>query len=376
VSGPESEHLRAIIRDDSRILVSAAAGAAGGFDLANGALGAALLLDELQRSGLTSGLPSAQRFLILARQRMRSGHLPVGLWHGLAGYHWVRCHVTGKAARVRHESSLLSWVNAAAGIDLISGLAGVGVLGLKLEDAGDGLVDAVVRRLSALARFDGDGVSWPTPAGAGPPRYDLGVAHGQAGVVAFLAAASTRRREAGDLLVPAANWLVARAQPLPSRWAFAHVRGGTTSRLAWCYGDPGAAVAIALAGHAVGSGALCQVARDVARRAARRTGDPTVVDAGLCHGSAGLAHLFARLWQYTGEETCAEASRFWLLRTLENRSRYRTTLPFPSGWERAGRWEFRDDAGLVTGGAGACLALLSATEEREPRWDGLILLSV
>jgi hypothetical protein len=201
------------------------------------------------------------------------------------------------------------------------------------------------------------------------------MADGQAGVVAFLAGAADRHDAARALLAPATEWLIAQAHPEPSPWAFANVVGRDSSRLAWCYGDPGVAVALSRAAATLSREDLAEVARGVAVRAARRLGDRTVEDAGLCHGSAGLAHVFARLWQYTGETSCADAARFWLLRTLHQRSRDGHHLPYPSAWPSGGTVRHRDDAGLVTGGIGACLAVLSATEVRDPSWDRALLLS-
>jgi hypothetical protein len=37
----------------------------------------------------------------------------------------------------------------------------------------------------------------------------------------------------------------------------------------------------------------------------------------LCHGSAGLAHPFNRMYQMTADQTLADAARFWVERTLE-----------------------------------------------------------
>ncbi|SRR6266536_3468501 len=56
----------------------------------------------------------------------------------------------------------------------------------------------------------------------------------------------------------------------------------------------------------------------IARRAdAREPEIAGVKDAGLCHGAAGLGHIFNRLFQATGEEVFREAARYWFERTLE-----------------------------------------------------------
>ena len=42
-------------------------------------------------------------------------------------------------------------------------------------------------------------------------------------------------------------------------------------------------------------------------------------DAGLCHGAAGLAHLYNRMFQASRDERFAAAARCWFQRTLELR---------------------------------------------------------
>jgi len=90
------------------------------------------------------------------------------------------------------------------------------------------------------------------------------------------------------------------------------------ARSAWCYGDPGVAAALLLAARDAGEPAWAQAATGLALRAAARPpGQAGVTDPGLCHGSAGLAHLFNRMYQLTAEPALAEAARFWAERTLE-----------------------------------------------------------
>jgi hypothetical protein len=79
------------------------------------------------------------------------------------------------------------------------------------------------------------------------------------------------------------------------------------------------------------------------------------VDAGLCHGSAGLAHLFGLMYQMTAEAALADAARFWVERTLEQ--------PGCNG------------PGLLEGTAGVALAMESACTTAEPVWDQMLLVS-
>jgi hypothetical protein len=76
----------------------------------------------------------------------------------------------------------------------------------------------------------------------------------------------------------------------------------------------------------------------------------------LCHGSAGLALIFARGAALTGDSSLADAARFWVDDTLQ-------------------RVAGCDDSSLLNGLAGAGLALLALSGDHEPAWDRALLLS-
>jgi hypothetical protein len=101
-----------------------------------------------------------------------------------------------------------------------------------------------------------------------------------------------------------------------------------------------------------------------------------VRDAGLCHGSAGVAHIFHRLLHATGEDLFENASRRWYRLTLNRRRPARPVAGFPA-WstDDAGRIAWRPDPGVLEGAAGVALTLLSATTPLEPAWDRALLLS-
>jgi lantibiotic modifying enzyme len=103
----------------------------------------------------------------------------------------------------------------------------------------------------------------------------------------------------------------------------------------------------------------------------------SVRDQGICHGSSGLAHLFNRLWQTTGEEAFAGAARLWIERTLDGRSPgegiagfriWRVNTPGSGGY-----WDA--EPGFLEGVTGVGLTLLGAVSEVEPEWDRILLLS-
>jgi lantibiotic modifying enzyme len=203
-----------------------------------------------------------------------------------------------------------------------------------------------------------------TAPALGTPPPTLGTAHPARALLAAAVAGLLHRRlpAGGESVFPTA-WGPA-AEPAPARTA-------------WCYGDPGIAAALWLAARAAGEPAweaeALHLARTAARRAPERSG---VRDACLCHGAAGLGHLFNRLGQATGDPELLAAARAWLARALDLREPGRGVAGFVTwGPDAAERMDWRDDPSLLTGAAGVGLALLAAATAVEPAWDRFLLLS-
>jgi hypothetical protein len=297
-----------------------------------------------------------------------------------------------------------------ADYDLIRGLAGIGVYALeRLPRPGAvACLTKIVDRLSETAEHGPQGTTWHTAPELLPdwqqelyPKgyYNLGVAHGVPAVIALLSAAAAATAGLGAAGDPAAAELARRARSLAdaaSRWLLARrlppgqaswFAGTFTpeippqqSRLAWCYGDPGIAAALLVAARAAGDAELERQAVELAVAAAARPIESSGVrDAGLCHGSAGLAHLFNRIYQETGEPHLAAASRRWFEHALD--------FQLPPGQGLAGYRAFwvdpgdfaaeswRDEAGLLEGVTGIGLALLGGLGDFEPAWDRVMMLS-
>jgi lantibiotic biosynthesis protein len=337
-------------------------------------------------------------------EAVSSAPLRPGLYSGLVGVGWTIEHLRGRLFDAEEEDeedgnreideTLLAALRRpwTGDYDLIRGLVGMGVYAcerLPRPDARQSLLLLLVQLNDSAVRT-GAGVTWHTRAEWLPPDqrerfpqgyYNLGMAHGVAGVVALLgtiAAVGLLDSDARPLLDGAVSWLLAQERPPDSVSRFPNfvVEGIETgpSRLAWCYGDLGIAVALVSAARGVGNAAWEQEAVRIALDAAGRNPDYTMVnDPGLCHGAAGVGHLFHRLYRATGEERLAEAARFWLRRTLELRqpgegiAGFLAWDPEPGG---GGHWEA--ERGFLTGAAGVGLALLAALAPLDPAWDRLL----
>jgi hypothetical protein len=353
----------------------------------------------------------ATRSLERALGAVASRTMGPSLWSGIAGVAWATELLRGDP-RVPPEDDVLAPIDEALEghlassspwdepYDLMDGLVGLGVYALERVPRASGvrLVELVVRRLAETARSRSPGVAWrsdpawvPPPFRGTPhPAWNLGVAHGVPGVVALLARVvaaevpAATRRKARALLDGAAAWLLAQELPRDAEGAFARAAGRGVprepARLAWCYGDAGVAAALLVAARAAGEPAWTRAARRIGRRAAARsvTGSG-VVDAGLCHGAAGVAHAFHRIALATRDAGLAAASRAWFARALAMRrgrggfagfSAYLSDAAGAPGWSA--------DPGFLTGAGGVALALLAATAPATAiavPWDRALLLA-
>jgi lantibiotic modifying enzyme len=344
--------------------------------LASGDAGTSVLFAELAACGYDDFAEHASRVLNRAIEAVPETPMPWGFYTGFSGVGWAAEHVLRRLSIAEEydaneavDGALLDVVQSSpwsGPFDLVDGLVGIGVYALERLPRGssEACLLGVLDRLNELAIRVPEGIAWCDP-GSGPDApLDVGIAHGAAGVVAFLAYASrvaSARERALFLLESAVRWLLAQ-RLLPgdgagdSRFPYkASAAERTPARTAWCYGDPGIAAALLAAARAVDQPGWQREAMDVARAAADRPLDRTgVTDAGLCHGAAGLGHVFNRLYQATGDAALGQAARMWLARALQ---------------------EPVSDASLLTGSTGVALALASATSNVAPEWDGMLLLS-
>ncbi|MDB4967248.1 MAG: Lanthionine biosynthesis cyclase LanC [Myxococcales bacterium] len=297
---------------------------------------------------------------------------------GLSGIAWVAAHL-GRERLVEApdlaavDETLLGLVqsNWPAHYDLLGGLGGIALYACESpHPLASSLLEAIVRRLDAAAEHSSRGATWRTePARLRLSRFrevadgilDLGVAHGAAGLLTALATAALRGTDgARRLLDEVTRWLIDQRLPPGSAALFPwHADGVEPARAGWCYGDPGIAAALAAAGDAVGDASWLAVACDAVRATASATSSGlSVRAAGLCHGVAGLAHLFGRLYRTTGNAEAASMARLWLERAVA--AQIGPEIP----------------SDLFNGAVGVALALLGAIDERDPSWDRVLAVSV
>jgi len=284
----------------------------------------------------------------------------------------------------------------AARLDVISGLSGVGryLLLRRADPRCREALEAVLRSL-VLLTGEVDGVPrWHTPPEDLPDlrtqaaypggNLNCGLAHGIPGPLALLSLAATQ-----GVVVPgemgairrSADWLHERQMvdewgvnwPTAVPLGLAAAPADTpASRAAWCYGSPGVARALWLAGAAADERAYQDLAVSAMKAVYRRPVPARHIDSPtFCHGVAGLLQVTLRFVSDTGLPLFREAaaSLHGQLRAAyepDSRLGYRNLEP------TGGRI---DQPGLLDGAAGVALVLLAASSPVEPSWDALFLLS-
>jgi hypothetical protein len=330
----------------------------------------------------------------------------LGLFGGLSGIGWAIEHVTGMLAEGTGTDGgdpledvdrlLLRRLNVSHWMepyDLVAGLVGIGVYFLERlprPSAAEGL-EMILGHLEARSEVSWGGITWLTPPAHLPKEmrvscpagnYNLGVAHGVPGVIGFLgdvAAAGIEAARATRLLEGAVRWLLAQQRPpdARSRYGTVFVPGSelTDSRPTWCYGDPGIAATLYRSGALLERADWTRQALALLDHSLQRTiEDSRIVDAALCHGAFGTAHIYNRIGQAEGCPRYRDAATYWYGEGLKLRQPGFWFGGF-FAWRRDASPQTVEDPSLLSGASGAALALIAAAYPVEPRWDRLLLLS-
>jgi lantibiotic modifying enzyme len=282
-----------------------------------------------------------------------AGDTHLGLWNGAAGVRWA----LARLAAGDEASALLARLDRGIegrltglhfdGHDLYSGLSGV--LLAYADDARRG--DRVLAHvLDHFKRIDL----------CSPERHGLGCAHGIAGVLGALACCRLHGR-ADDRLQPLMLVLLAALENADV----------SDQRIGWCRGDLGIAIALLAAARSLASDHLADHAVAVALAPLARGGGRWPVDASLCHGAAGLAHLYNRMYQATGDGRLGDHAHAWLCKTMAMQVPGTGVAGFPM--RRTGpepTWVA--DTSILIGASGVGLALLTGVTSAPPSWDRVL----
>jgi len=212
--------------------------------------------------------------------------------------------------------------------------------------------------------------------------YNLALSHGISSIVIFLVRCVRNgliNDKIMEMLTGAVNFVLSNqmdftqyGSSFPS-YVFKDLpKSISKSRLGWCYGDLGTGIALWQAGKASGQTEWGKRGIEALIHSTyRRNLNETMInDAGICHGSAGVAMIFRRMFLETGHYEFENAIQFWIKQTLDF-SMFEDGLV---GYKTLIKQEWECDYSLLTGISGIGLMLLTYLSEIPFDWDELFLL--
>lgn len=215
--------------------------------------------------------------------------------------------------------------------------------------------------------------------------YNLSLSHGMSSIILILAKIckeGIETEKCRSLILAGLSYIMKQQLPAgvyasyyPSL-ALESLHSLTASRLAWCYGDHGPGLAFQQGGKVLEMSNYFLHGQEVLLGSCRRKDqlENKVFDAGLCHGSSGLALMYNILYQGTELTSYRDAALYWLDVTL-NKAFHDDGIAGYKSWYHPEYGGWKCSAGLLDGAAGIGLSLLSFVNEDKPGWSRSLLLN-
>ncbi|WP_068497118.1 lanthionine synthetase C family protein [Paenibacillus kribbensis] len=365
----------------------------------------------------------AHQYLINTREALKlEENISLSLWSGLSGIGFTAYALSDKLRKyqsfiqqinhliIRYGVALLesSRNNLETGVnfhdyDVISGWSGIGRYLLLFPDVPEmrDLLRDVLEYLVMLSEeraWKGEFLpGWYIPVRNLPSHeqlrypqgyFNLGLAHGIPGPLALLSIAwhqNVRVSGHKEAIERYSSWLDHWKQKNDFGWywpnniSYKEYMNGIipdeTEREAWCYGTPGVARSLWLAGRALENEDLKSLAVDAFKSIYARPRERwSIYSPTVCHGYSGLIKLTHQMYLDTGDVELREYARGLLLEVVEM---------FDSG-AAFGFWDIVKDTqsvkhldfvGVLDGVSGIAMTLLDTLESEESVWGRSLLIT-
>ena len=217
-------------------------------------------------------------------------------------------------------------------IDFLHGLSGI-VYYLLYRKQQNSFLESFLDLLDKTAVRDEDGsLRWVyTNSYLNTSSFDLGLAHGLASTISLLCKFAKVKKFASkskEMLLGAVRYILKNKfedsdsySCFPNSITLENNKSTKlkSSRLAWCYGDLGIGYSLLEASEILNDKFIKEEAIDVLKKSSLRKNNSStkIADAGFCHGSCGVAHIYQKTYALTGETIFSEASDYWIKQTIE-----------------------------------------------------------
>lgn len=273
------------------------------------------------------------------------------------------------------ETELLAMMNSNHH-DFLHGFIGLGFYWLlRLHQGKANAIEQlkkIVGHLNRTCERVNGYVKWPQKESKFVKRYNISISHGYSSTIILLCKMLEipffkQYNDIKDLIRGASNYILAnRINPnLHGCWfasSSLECEEPHRSRLAWCYGDLGVAIALRQAGITLGDESLVSLSFRVLEYSAkyrRNLRQNYVNDTCICHGAAGIGLIFREMSKKFNSSPMREAADYWRNNVFLNARKINDEIHFPYYDSVDGKTTYPN--GILEGDAGVALYLLNET---------------
>lgn len=230
--------------------------------------------------------------------------------------------------------------------------------------------------------------AWKKSSDENNIEVDLALSHGMSSIVYFLSRFlgivknQNEKNKVKDLIRKSCNFILSKQNVLtnniysyfPYAVSLSKESQQSNSRLAWCYGDLSIGITLFNAGKALQDNFISNSGELILKYSAINRRDLStnlVQDPGICHGAAGIASIFYRMWWNTRDVTYLEATNYWINETLQM-GRNQNGI---AGYVYTKSNHILKGFHLLEGVSGIALSMLFISLKQEPVWDRCIMIS-
>jgi len=332
---------------------------------------------------------------------INSGRLIHTICNGISGFGWLCEHLAKMEMLYREDIEFLDELDSflynkmitdikRGTYDFLHGALGVGTYFLTrfgIKDVRRYLNDLLFELEKSAILCENGAVKWMSILDVETRiiGYNISLSHGLSSIAAFLIRliqVNFETERAKRLLNGTITYIVDQITYTKGCISYfpSHSKESSTgslhSRLGWCYGDLGIACVIRNAAVVLNNHEWEEIALKVLRfNCNRRNLDENGIrDASLCHGSAGIAHIYLNLYSQTMIDEFKETADYWHNITLQM-AKYPDGLAGYKYWRGEKHGGYENCNTLLEGVAGIGLALLSYIGKSNISWDDCLMLT-